>query len=63
MKANSTNVIRREGRIEIRREINKFGNETGHAYRHCMACNREVLTGRNQEQIPWHEDDCPEAGR
>jgi hypothetical protein len=60
-KANSDNVIRREGRIEIRREKDKNGDDTGHAYRHCTACNRELMTGRDQEQTPWHEDDCPEC--
>jgi hypothetical protein len=62
-KAKTDYTVRTEGRIEIRKEHDKYGNETGHAYRHCTACKGELLTGRNPEQTPWHKDDCPEAQR
>jgi hypothetical protein len=58
-KANSDNVIHRQGRIAVLRETDKHGDDTGAAYYQCQ-CGAELTTDWNKAQIP-HEDGCPEG--
>lgn len=55
-KAKSDYTVRREGRIAIKRETDKNGRDTGHAYYFCPECGGEILTRYSKDCV--HKAGC-----
>jgi hypothetical protein len=51
-------IIRQEGTITVRKEHDKNGVPTGHAFYRCEECGAEIMTGAGKDLLP-HNDDCP----